>query len=278
MYNIYSTIKFPCISLPDAGGDILFVSEDKRGPTVGAGLPSSSLKTIASQLREIRTTQSEQSQRYLELLETQSLELQKLKASLFSLERTVMKLGENADAGLLKDDSSDVDSLSSNPPLSESCTSLPRAFDSPPCGEPLLPSTSDKKLAPPFDDAFWSSSQDQALYQPVGIGMPSHNPSHLRRKFTPKSSNDVISLYRFYKNAKDIGKLAVALAKYTYFGPTIMAQSTVTGRGLDPIKLRLLQGNINAIFPQMDDHQLKEVWDKCKDSIVVACKSLRGCL
>ena len=84
MYNIYSTIKFPCISLPDAGGDILFVSEDKRGPTVGAGLPS-----IASQLREIRTSQSEQSQRYLELLETQSLELQKLKASLFSLERTV---------------------------------------------------------------------------------------------------------------------------------------------------------------------------------------------
>ena len=193
-----------------------------------------------------------------------------------------MKLGENADAGLLKDDASDVDSLSSNPPPSESCTSLPRAFDSPPCGEPLLPSTSDKKLAPPvpFDDAFSSSSQDQVLYQPVGIGMPSHNPSRLRRKITPKSSHEVISLYRFYKNAKDSDKLAVALAKYTYFGPTIMAQSTVTGRGdvtgLDPIKLRLLQGNINAIFPQMDDDQLKEVWAKCKDSIVVACKSLRG--
>ena len=107
------------------------------------------------------------------LLVTQSLELQEEKAPLFLLERTVMKLSENADVGLLKDDASDVDNPLSNPPPSESsCTSLPRAFDSPPCGEPLLPSTSDKKLAPPFDDAL--SSQDQALYQPVEIGMPSH--------------------------------------------------------------------------------------------------------
>ena len=127
-----------------------------------------------------------------------------------------------------------MDSLLSNPPpIESSCTSLPRTFDSPPCGEPLLPSTSNKILAPPFDDAF-----------------------HIL-KFTLNLSDQVISLYKFYKNAKDIGKLAVALVKYTYFGLTIIAQSTVTGRGdvtgLDPIKLRLLQGNITAIFPQKDD-------------------------
>ena len=304
----------------------------------------SSLKTIASQLREIKRIQVDQSRHYLQVLETQSLELQEVKTSLFLLERTVKKLSENADERLLKDDAVDVDSLlSSNPlPSESSCTSLPPAFDSPPlsysfdatspgyhpmipslsskqmrassapstsryfqqdycggnggascsleydnprsvglfeleCGEPPLPSDSNDKLTPPLNKAM--SSQDEAVYQPVGIGMPSHTPSRLRNKYTLKSSDEVISLYRCYKNAKDIGKLAIALAKYTYFGPTIMAQSTFTGRGdmtgLDPIKLRLLQGNINSIFPHMDDDQLKKVWDECKDSIAGACKSLR---
>jgi len=151
--------------------------------------------------------------------------------------------------------------------------------------EPLPSSTSDETLASPFDEGM--PSQDEALYQLVGIGMPSQIPSRLTNKLTPilltkyKSSDEVISLYKFYKNAKDIGKLAIALVKYTYFGLATMSQCTVTGQGetttLDPIKLGLLRGNIRAIFPQMDDEEFnKTIWEKCKESLEGACKNLRA--
>jgi len=96
-----------------------------------------------------------------------------------------------------------------------------------------------------------------------------------------KSSDEVISLYKFYKNAQDIGKLAIALVKYTYFGSATMSQCTVTGQGettaFDPIKLGLLRGNIRAIFPQMDDEEFnKTIWEKCKESLEGACKYLRA--
>ena len=118
-----------------------------------------SLKSIAIQLREIKET-NELSQEQLkhslerlkhslelsqhtlshslDLQEMQSLELQEVKASLLSLERTVKTLSDKSDVRLPNDDVIDVDSLlssfSSNPPPTESSgtLSLPRAFGSPP--------------------------------------------------------------------------------------------------------------------------------------------------
>ena len=84
-----------------------------------------------------------------------------------------------------------------------------------------------------------TSTQDM-LGQPVEFEPPTQGASliqaRLVNKFTPisptkyKSSDKVITLYEDYKNTKDIGKVAIALAKYAYFGSSIMAQSTVTGR------------------------------------------------
>ena len=129
-----------------------------------------------------------------------------------------------------------------------------------------------------------------SLGQPVECETPTQGaslvPAHLVNKFTPisptkyKSSDEVITLYKDYKNTKDIGKLAIALAKYTYFGSSVMAQSTVTGRGgttpLDPVKLQHLRSNIRAIFPLMDDADFNKIWDKCKYSIAGCCKTLRS--
>jgi len=87
-------------------------------------------------------------------------------------------------------------------------------------------------------------------------------------------------MYAFYKNTKDIGKLGIPLAKYTYFGPQVMFQCTVMGRGnrkpLDPSKLQRLRENIRSVFPMMDDDEFKAIWDKCKESIAGACKALRA--
>ena len=101
-----------------------------------------------------------------------------MKASLLSLESTVKKLSEKADARLLKGDEVDVDSLlssfSSNLPpssLSSSFASLPPAFGSPPPSynlgatspgyHPMIPSLSSKQMratsAPP---TYWYFQQD----------------------------------------------------------------------------------------------------------------------
>jgi len=65
--------------------------------------------------------------------------------------------------------------------------------------------------------------------------------------------------YPGYATAKDIGKLAIPLAKYTYFRPQVMSQCTVMGRGnrkpLDPSKLQRLRENIRSVFPMMDDDE-----------------------
>ena len=52
---------------------------------------------------------------------------------------------------------------------------------------------------------------------------------------------------------KDVGRLAIALEKYTYFGAGEMSISTITGRkgtkAMDSVKLQQLRNNIRGIFP-----------------------------
>ena len=82
-----------------------------------------------------------------------------------------------------------------------------------------------------------------------------------------------------YKNRKDIGRLAIVLAKYTYFASRTMAESTITGHGgtkpLDARKMEQLRANIRGIFPLLNDEFL-ELWKDCKSAIASACKALRS--
>ncbi len=86
-------------------------------------------------------------------------------------------------------------------------------------------------------------------------------------------------MYAKYKNPTNVGRLAVALAKYTYFGPTVLSQSTLTGRGghtpLDRAKLDQLRANIRSIFHQLGEKEFGKLWEKCKDAIANRCKTLR---
>ena len=93
------------------------------------------------------------------------------------------------------------------------------------------------------------------------------------------SADQVMAKYARYKNRRDVGRLAIALAKCTYFGAATMADSTVTGRGdtaaLDPTKLQQLKANIRSIFPTMSDAEFEAIWGLCVTSIASACKNLR---
>jgi len=87
-------------------------------------------------------------------------------------------------------------------------------------------------------------------------------------------------MYASYKTKKDIGRLTVALAKFTYFGTNVMSKSTVTGHGntmaLDAKKMLQVSMTIRGIFPLMSDDEFEEVWKTCKDAIGSACKHLQS--
>lgn len=55
-----------------------------------------------------------------------------------------------------------------------------------------------------------------------------------------------------YKNEREAGKLAIALARFTYFGDTVLSQSTLTGRNnmpaLDREKMASLKRDIRSVF------------------------------
>ena len=94
------------------------------------------------------------------------------------------------------------------------------------------------------------------------------------------SADQDINTYSRYKNEKHIGRLAIALAKYTYFGPGEMSLCTITGRkgtkAMDFVKLQQLRNNIHGIFPLISEADFDAVWERCKESIGNACKHLRA--
>ena len=89
----------------------------------------------------------------------------------------------------------------------------------------------------------------QLLYCHTGGGTPSHKavkggavPSsvkalnkteHLVSGISPRkrqTAEEVMHTFSRFKNRQDVGRLAIVLAKYTYFGHDLMAYSTTTGR------------------------------------------------
>ena len=109
-----------------------------------------------------------------------------------------------------------------------------------------------------------------------------NRPANLFSNISPRrylSADQVMAKYARYKNRRDVGRLAIALAKHTYFGTAIMASSTITGRGdttaLDPNKLEQLKANIRSIFPTMSDAEFEAIWGMCVNSVASACKNMR---
>ena len=96
------------------------------------------------------------------------------------------------------------------------------------------------------------------------------------RKYTPPDV--VISRYSKHMNQRDIGRLAVALAKYTYFGEEVMRRSTLTGtRNKDtiPENLKILSKDIRGVFASnLSEQEFTHIWGRCVASLADAMKRL----
>ena len=112
-----------------------------------------------------------------------------------------------------------------------------------------------------------TSNRTVESLQRIGQSQPPKSWSEVSpRKYTPPDV--VISRYSKYKNQCDIGRLAVALAKYTYFGEEVMRRSTLTGtRNKDTIPLdpeKLKSKDIRGVFPSnLSEQEFTHIWGRC---------------
>ena len=78
----------------------------------------------------------------------------------------------------------------------------------------------------------------------------------------------------------DLGRVAVALAKYSFFGSDIMKKSTVYGArgtvGLDRDKLAMLRATVRNICTAKSETEFSLMWQsKCIPALGSACRHMR---
>ena len=63
---------------------------------------------------------------------------------------------------------------------------------------------------------------------------------------------------------KDYGRIAVALARFTYFGHEVMKKSTITGADgtdmLNPLAMRSLRADMRGLFMDMSETEFELTW------------------
>ena len=85
--------------------------------------------------------------------------------------------------------------------------------------------------------------------------------------------------YDKYMTADFCGRVAIKLARNTYFGETVLAASTVTGhsntRPLDPLKLKEMKAALRTRFQETSPTEFEMIWTRCVESVARACNYAR---
>ncbi|MCG8624711.1 MAG: BEN domain-containing protein [Proteobacteria bacterium] len=91
-----------------------------------------------------------------------------------------------------------------------------------------------------------------------------------------KTAEEIVARYPNYLNEDNIGRLATKLARFTYFGENVLAQSTVPGgvdkHPLNPVILLQMKNMLKGQFPNESPTDFEIKWAKCVDSINRVCK------
>ena len=143
----------------------------------------------------------------------------------------------------------------------------------------LLPSYSPLLTVPHTIDARCDKS---AFHQPL-TSQRSTEQINWFNSVSPEefmSADAVLARYQCFKNMRDVGHLAIQLAKRTYFGTSVMSHSTVSGRNnttpLDRKKMKEMKAVLRSVFSSISDEEFERVWMNCCTSISHACKNLRN--
>ena len=147
-----------------------------------------------------------------------------------------------------------------------------------PIASPHQPLSADLSVGVSSPPLLSPSSHSQSSFN-VGSQLPpvqalSQNqvraPLPIPSYMPPKSAECVIKKYPQYLNEENIGRLANKLARFTYFGETVLAQSSVSGGAdknpLNPSILMQMKHMLKQ-FPNESPTEFETKWAKCADSI-----------
>ena len=74
------------------------------------------------------------------------------------------------------------------------------------------------------------------------------------------SADSVLARYQHFKNTRDVGRLAIQLAKHTYFGTFVMSHSTVSGRNnTTRLKMMEMKAVLRSVFSSISDEEFERV-------------------
>ena len=90
-----------------------------------------------------------------------------------------------------------------------------------------------------------------------------------------KSAADVIdSSQKLLQSTVKAGRLAVQLARYSYFGEDVMRISTVSS--LPKEKLKEIKARLYEVYRFNNQVEFEPLWQKCLIAIGKACQALRA--
>ena len=109
---------------------------------------------------------------------------------------------------------------------------------------------------------------------------PSGTVSHAEPRFIPLHPDQVVEKYPQLKTPSGMSRLAVKLARESFFGEKVMGLCTPQGRSdqdkLPREPLLRLKLYLVRLFPSLSNADFEGYWKTCLTSIGQACKSIRN--
>ena len=159
----------------------------------------------------------------------------------------------------------------------------PPIMSPPPAPPPVIYQPRANSLPPTIPVRFAQLQHNPA----ITLG-PSKEPPTKQRNLKPlpippymplKTAEEVFKKNSKYLNKDDIGRVAAKLARATFFGESVLVQSSISGtdntRPLDPSVLQQLKDTIRQKFMHMSPTDYETIWSKCVDSLSRLCTYCR---
>ena len=81
-----------------------------------------------------------------------------------------------------------------------------------------------------------------------------------------KTADEVMSKYKRFMTKDSVGRVAIKLARNTYFGEAVLGASTITGnpktRSLDPNKLNEMKAALCTWFQETSPTEFEMIWSR----------------
>lgn len=119
-------------------------------------------------------------------------------------------------------------------------------------------------------------SQPSYTLVPSVRAIPVRPPLPIPDYMPLKTAESIIKKHPQFLNDENIGRLAAKLARFTYFGETVLAHSSISGGAdknpLNPTILMEMKRVLRNQFPTESPTEFETKWAKCADSINRVCK------